>query len=264
MKKLIATLLLSTSAFVNADVPHQFKAGDAVSAQKFNENFSSIDQRLNSIGSIKLQVSDCGRGIAAYDVYVLGTSISGKTHDDGKMLLIGVPDGEYDIAFQAYLSKSPSSFRWEEIGYHPIVFGMENVQVSGGSVTDLGLLEQPCDESTLDGQILDYDRDFVPSKFDCNDHDRSINPRAKEIAGDNIDNDCDGTIDVGTDQDNDGFDSFEDCDNKNSKVYPGSEEGYNCGVDPTPEHETGEMCTDGIDNDKDGLTDTADSDCAIP
>lgn len=95
--------------------------------------------------------------------------------------------------------------------------------------------------------------------IDCDDTDPAINPDATENCSDAIDNNCNGLIDeldpaaVGcsfcTDNDNDGF-AFEggtcgpiDCDDLNPAVNPSAIE----------------LCTDGIDNDCNGLVDTQDT-----
>lgn len=228
MKKLIATLLLSVSAFANADVPHQFKSGDAVSAQKFNENFSSIDQRLNSVGSIKLQVSDCGTGMAAYDVYVLGTSVSGKTNADGKMLLLGLPEAEYELLLTQIIAKETESKSgyWSRENLKSV--SLFNISVEGGKENDLGEILKVCDELSEGGVTLDLDRDGFPKMFDCNDTNEQIHPRRVEIE-DGIDNDCDGDIDEEgalIDEDSDGFYTGEyngqpeDCDDGNPDRHP--------------------------------------------
>ncbi|MFA5887823.1 MAG: putative metal-binding motif-containing protein, partial [Candidatus Nanoarchaeia archaeon] len=98
-----------------------------------------------------------------------------------------------------------------------------------------------------------------PSELDCNDNNPEISPGISEIAGDGIDNNCNGIIDDAcTDSDNDGYNSTAsangiscggeanvDCDDANIFINSGATE----------------LCSDEIDNDCDGLTDEADSDC---
>ena len=66
---------------------------------------------------------------------------------------------------------------------------------------------------------------------DCNDSDPSVNPGAKEICGDKIDNNCNGTIDDGcpgvdcVDKDGDGWGvgkecKVQDCDDASAAVHP--------------------------------------------
>ena len=82
--------------------------------------------------------------------------------------------------------------------------------------------------------------DYVLDNTDCHDQDRTIYPGAIELC-DGSDNDCNGEIDEGFDQDQDGFSScFDgDCDDTNPDTYPGAPE----------------ICNDGIDNNCDGEVD---------
>ena len=92
--------------------------------------------------------------------------------------------------------------------------------------------------------------------IDCDDSNAAINPGVAEVCGDGIDNTCDGIIDEGcptlpvcTDNDGDGF----------------ALEGGNCGVvdcddtDAAVNPSAIEDCTDGIDNNCNGLVDALDS-----
>ncbi len=47
----IPALLLGASAIAFANVPNAFKAGDALSAQKMNDNFADIDARLAGVSA---------------------------------------------------------------------------------------------------------------------------------------------------------------------------------------------------------------------
>ncbi len=106
-------------------------------------------------------------------------------------------------------------------------------------------------------EIDDYDSE-APNGFswvsgDCDDDNYNVNPKADEIRGNDIDDNCDGEIDIleyYIDEDGDGYGSQNfaaaddgvtnnlDCDDNNAKVHPFTKE-----------------LKDGIDNDCDGIID---------
>ncbi len=86
----------------------------------------------------------------------------------------------------------------------------------------------------------DLDRDGVPEGEDCDDTDSATYPGAGELC-DGRDNDCDGVVDEGYDEDADGYNTCgadRDCDDLDPTVYPSALE----------------EC-DGVDNNCDGVTD---------
>lgn len=130
---------------------------------------------------------------------------------------------------------------------------------------------------------------YVTDCTDCNDNSKYAYPGHTETC-DNIDNDCDGSIDEGCDDDGDDYcdnsmlwfnttlscqftlsgTSGNDCNDANSNVNPGKTEIKCNGIDDdcNPltldsdlEEEAAGNCDDGIDNDCDGKTDSADPDC---
>jgi hypothetical protein len=104
--------------------------------------------------------------------------------------------------------------------------------------------------------------DLISTFGDCDDEDATIHPGVDEICNDGVDNNCDNLTDCADpacecpstciDDDEDGFYDSEgcgtavDCDDQDETVHPGA----------------GEDCSDNIDNDCDGKTDSADADCA--
>jgi hypothetical protein len=128
-----------------------------------------------------------------------------------------------------------------------------------------GLID--CNDPNCDA---DYDNDGycdVPgpccqfAEADCNDHDAAVHPGAAEVCDDGKDNDCDGLTDCDdsdclcADGDSDGYGNppgvccsypGTDCNDSDSQVNPGATE----------------ICDNGKDDDCDGATDCADSQCA--
>lgn len=102
---------------------------------------------------------------------------------------------------------------------------------------------------------------YADNEDDCDDTDADINPGAREICDDNIDNDCDGEIDenqfgeCAIDDDGDGYcEDLEVCDDGS---IPGDCNDNNEAINPDAE----ESCGDGFDNNCDGLTDVNDPVC---
>jgi hypothetical protein len=116
----------------------------------------------------------------------------------------------------------------------------------------------------------DADQDGYPSTNDCNDNNPSVHPGAEEFCN-LVDDDCDGAIDEGFDQDGDGVTVCAgDCNNVNAAIHPGAVEVCN-GIDddcdtlidegafPDTDGDGVKDCAD-PDDDNDGVQDT--EDCA--
>jgi subtilisin family serine protease len=117
-----------------------------------------------------------------------------------------------------------------------------------------------CDDSDPVLHALDADADGVTScGGDCDDDDPGRAPGHPEVPYDGVDQDCDG-VDP-TDLDGDGFDGGPDgtdCRDLDPATFPDPE------GDPVPSDGGHELCSDGRDNDCDGLRDGADPDCGEP
>ncbi len=100
----------------------------------------------------------------------------------------------------------------------PATFNREGILVD--EVPDWGAYGGVC--GFTNQAWADFDGDFFPALYDCNDRDASVNPGVDEIWYDGIDQDCNGGSDF--DQDDDGEDRVpegSDCDDTDRTVRKG-------------------------------------------
>lgn len=111
----------------------------------------------------------------------------------------------------------------------------------------------PCPQDPTD----DGDEDGYCAPEDCDEGNDQVHPGALEICDDDLDNDCDGTIDQLPDGDGDGWDDCAgDCDDADPLVHPEADEGCN-GLDDDCD---GLLGPAEIDDDGDGMSE-CDGDC---
>jgi len=115
--------------------------------------------------------------------------------------------------------------------------------------------DNDCDPSTLD--LFDTDGDGSLCNVDCDDNNPAVNPSAIEICN-SIDDNCDGVIDEGFDNDGDGITTcalpVPDCDDTDPLNFPGNTE-----ICDNQDNNCDTLIDEGFDVDGDGFTT-----CALP
>ncbi|MEE2829189.1 MAG: MopE-related protein [Myxococcota bacterium] len=97
---------------------------------------------------------------------------------------------------------------------------------------------------------------YVPSADDCDDDNASLNPSALEVTCNGVDEDCSFLTPDVPDRDGDAFTPCEDCQELGTNLQCGDCDDVDQEINPY----MAETCSDGIDQDCDGI----DPECALP
>jgi bacillopeptidase F len=168
--------------------------------------------------------------------YVSGTSIAAPHVAGAMALLIGgnpeLPVSDFESALQQTARDLGEPGADNDYGYGLIDVAAAEEWLAG--------LTPICTDGDGDGYFAEAG---CGTGVDCVDSDPGINPGACDIKADRIDQDCDGK------------------DRTRGKPCPGSSDPVDTG-DTGGAEGKGKTCSDGLDNDGDGLTDYADPDCS--
>lgn len=223
---------------------------DLYNAMKARRFFSTADKNLGLYFDM--------------DGYVMGSQIDGGTNS----VTIKANDGDSETVDTVELLKNGVVINtWYPNSSTPVI--TDTVSSVAGDYFYCRIMQADGDEAISSpvfittGTPVDADNDGYDSTVDCNDNDAAINPGAVENCTDGIDNDCDNLIDA---QDPDAQGCPLVCTDDDADSY--SLEGGDCGavdcndLDALINPAAVENCTDGVDNDCDGLEDCNDSDCS--
>jgi|GEM_PF-3638402 len=89
MKFILGFSLFLVAQVCLADIPHSFTPGTPASASEVNENFSSLDERVDALESSSNQGSDSSETSHSYPAYTLHTIAKELTYTPKEGVLIG-------------------------------------------------------------------------------------------------------------------------------------------------------------------------------
>jgi len=191
-------------------------------------------------GSVTYTVRVCNKGTASVgkfytDVYYHRPKKAPVQSEPGDMVLptdslaasacktLTFPRGSTaDGTYKSYAQVDPDDFVSEPNESNNLSDALTVTVGTGGSAAST------CTDSDKDGAGIGAGCTGIP---DCNDNNAKINPKATEICGNGVDDDCDLTVDDGcpgvdcTDKDGDSFGvgkacTLQDCNDADRTIYP--------------------------------------------
>jgi serine protease AprX len=183
---------------------------------------------------VNIRTAALSYGGSAFDPYttVTGTSFAAP-HISGAITLLLGANPTATVAELEYALKNTSHDLGSAGGDNTYGYGLIDV-LAAGSLLGQGPI---CIDNDGDGFFGHAD---CGTPLDCNDYDSGINPSACDIIGDGIDQNCDG------------------ADRTKGKACPVGGGGGGSGGSEG----SGQTCSDGLDNDGNGLIDCADPKCS--
>ena len=183
---------------------------------------------------VSVRTADLTSGGMFPDSYisVTGTSFAAP-HVSGAMALLLSGNPAATVAELEYVLKNTALSCGGSVPNNTCGYGLIDI-IAAGALLGSGPL---CIDNDGDGF---FGRANCGTAVDCNDYDSRINPAACDIIGDGIDQNCDG------------------ADRTKGKACPVSDGGGSTGGTEG----SGKTCSDGLDNDGDGLIDCKDPNCS--